>query len=490
MLRIRVSLSAALAAAIPGWVGDPRAAEYISKETLALDQLRLVAQNLRPLPFLIPVMGALIGLMFSTWAPWERAVTWYALAVAGLVPLALVERRFSRRDQPQAAARRWVAAFAAAVFVFTITWSSMAALLWVPDSDFDHALIILIIGTTLAGNSVICGASRPVASSAFVLYGLVMVLTPLRSQGVAYYGLSALTALYVGFLFYTAQVYHTIARDMLLLREERRSLVERLSREVAELRAAELRQKETKRQLLHSQKLEAIGTLAGGIAHELNNALVPVLALTKITARRLPENSRERANILTVHRAAERARDLVRQILAFGRKEKSEQRLFDPRAVLHDTVSLMRSTLPATVEISEELAATPAIFGDPGQLHQAVVNLMTNAAQAIGARHGRIRIDLALAASDPLGAGTAALHLSIEDTGCGMTADTATRIFEPFFTTKAVGEGTGLGLSVVHGIITGHGGRIEVTSETDAGARFDIYLPVAAATAESAAAAE
>jgi signal transduction histidine kinase len=492
MLLIRMSkgLAAVIAAASPGWVGDPRTAKYISKETLALDQLRLVAQNLKPIPFLIPVMGALMAFMFSAWVPWERAVTWYAVAMAGVVPLALVGRQFSLREQPQSSARRWVASFAAAVFAFTITWGSMGVLLWVPDSDFDHALIILIIGSTLAGNSVLAGASRPVAGVAFVLYGLIMVLTPLRSDGVAYYGLSGLTALYVGFLYYMAQVYHSVARDMLVLREERRSLVDQLSREVAELRAAELRQKETERQLLHSQKLEAIGTLAGGIAHELNNALVPVLALTKLTARRLPEKSRERENILTVHRSAERARDLVHQILAFGRKEKSEQRLFDLRAVLHDTLSLMRSTLPATVDISEEFATAPVLFGDPRQLHQAIVNLVTNAAQAIGTNHGRIRISLASAAGDPLGTGTAAARLSIEDTGCGMDADTATRIFEPFFTTKPVGEGTGLGLSVVHGIITGHGGRIEIKSERGAGARFDVYLPLAAATAENAAAAQ
>jgi signal transduction histidine kinase len=480
MLPNRVSqrLSGLLAALFPGWAGDPRGAAYISKESLALNQLRLVAHNMKPIALMIPIMGAIIGVMFSTWVPWPRVALWYGIAIIGTVPMSAVGQRFLRRARPQASARRWVMLFTAAVFFFTVTWGSMGVLLWVPDSDFDHALIILIIGSTLAGNSVLAGAHRQVAGIAFVLYGLIMVLAPLRSEGIAYYGLSVVAALYVGFLYYMSQVYHSVARDMLVLREERRALVERLSKEVAELRAAELRQKETERQLLHSQKLEAIGTLAGGIAHELNNALVPVLALTKLTARQLPEDSRARNNIVTVHRAAERARDLVRQILAFGRKEKSEAMLFDLRGVLRDTLSLMRSTLPATLEIVEDLAKVPPVFGDPSQLHQAVVNLVTNAAQAIGSNHGRVTIGLARVVGEPLGPGTAALRLSVEDTGCGMDAVTAARIFEPFFTTKAVGDGTGLGLSVVHGIITGHGGRIEVKSAPGAGARFEVFLPL------------
>jgi signal transduction histidine kinase len=488
MLRIKIPKlwSALCAAAFPGWVADPAVATSMSKERLALDQLRLVAQNMKPVGALVPVMGAIIGLMFSSWVAWDRIALWYGIAVAGVVPLATVARRYSRRDPLEAAARQWVMAFTAAVFVFTLTWGSMGILLWTPDSDFDHALIILIIGSTLAGNSVAAGASRQVAGIAFVLYGLVMVLSPLRSGGVAYYGLSAIAGLYVGFLYYMSQVYHRVARDMLLLREERHTLVERLSKEVAELRASELRQKETERQLLHSQKLEAIGTLAGGIAHELNNALVPVLALTKITARRLPEESRERANLDTVHQGAERARDLVRKILAFGRKEASEPVFYDLRAVVRDTLSLMRSTLPATVEIVEHLEKLPRLYGDPRHIHQAIVNIVTNAAQAIGTNHGRITISLDGVDGEPLGAGIDAVVLTIADTGSGMDAETAARIFEPFFTTKPVGDGTGLGLSVVHGIITGHRGRIEVKSEPGAGARFEVYLPLPEAAAAAA----
>jgi signal transduction histidine kinase len=463
------------------------AKSYVDDGSLALDQLRVVAQNFRPNHIVIPVAAAVLCLMFANWVAWPRLVAWFAAAMIGLVPLTLVVRRFLREEQPKGAARAWVERFAAAVFFFTITWGSMAVLLWVPDSDLDHALIILIIGSTLAGNSVLCGASRPVANIAFVAYGAALVLTPLRTGGLVYHGLAALGLAYAGYLFFTAQVYHAVARDMLLLREERRALVERLSKEVADLRAAELRQKETERQLLHSQKLEAIGTLAGGIAHELNNALVPVLALTKFTANRLPPASRERENMLLVHRGAERARDLVRQILAFGRKQQSQQVLFDLGAVLRETTGLMRSTIPSTIAIVEDLAPVPPLYGDPGQLHQAIVNLVNNAAQAIGTAPGSITLRLDEAMDAPLGDGVAAVRLAVEDTGCGMDAATAARIFEPFFTTKGVGDGTGLGLSVVHGIIMGHGGSIEVESAPGKGTRFQICLPVAAEAVAAAA---
>jgi signal transduction histidine kinase len=467
--------------ALPLWAERIHApAGSYGDDRLTLDQLSLVAGNLRPNHLLMPIFAAIICAMFSSWVTWDRLALWYALVIVALMPLTIVAKRFLAVDPPRAEARQWVVLFTAAIFIFTLAWGSMAVLFWVPDNDLDHTLILLMVASTLAGNSVLAGPSKPVAGIAFLTYGLVLVLLPMRAGSLFYSGFSALAVLYIGFLYYMAHVYHRMARDMLLLREERRTLVERLGKEVADLRAAELRQKETERQLLHSQKLEAIGTLAGGIAHELNNALVPILALTKLTAERLPEASRERKNIQTVHHAAERARDLVRQILAFGHKQQYQHVFFDLRGVVHQSLVLMRSTLPATIDIEERLADVPILFGDPAQLDQAVVNLVTNAAQAIGRKHGRITVTLGPAGNDPSGNGRAAVVLSVEDDGCGMDAATAARIFEPFFTTKKVGDGTGLGLSVVHGIIAGHGGDIVVKSAPGDGARFEIYLPLPA----------
>jgi PAS domain S-box-containing protein len=253
--------------------------------------------------------------------------------------------------------------------------------------------------------------------------------------------------------------------------------------DVTELRRSEAQQRALQRQLLHAQKLDALGVLAGGVAHEINNALVPVIALTQLVARRLPNDSREQRNLGMVLAGAERSRNLVKQILAFSRREQGEQRIegVDVGAVLREALQLMRATLPASIQVEDEITLAPPVIGDPSQLHQVIVNLMTNAAQAIGEAQGRIYVSLRPEAED------AQLHLAVADDGCGMDQATVARIFEPFFTTRPVGEGTGLGLFVAHGIVRAHGGRIEVESTPGQGSRFDVFLPVVPALTHEAA---
>jgi PAS domain S-box-containing protein len=236
-----------------------------------------------------------------------------------------------------------------------------------------------------------------------------------------------------------------------------------------------------------SQKLEALGTLAGGIAHDLNNTLVPVLSLTKLTARRLPEGSRERQNLMTVLTASERARDLVKQILAFSRQERLERDPVDLAVLLREAMDMLRASLPATIHIDLVTTPVPPILANAGQLHQVIINLVTNAAQAIGEAMGTIAIKLTPAAGpDAPCSGEAPctppdqadwVCVSVADSGAGMDEATLRRAFEPFFTTKSVGEGTGLGLAVVHGIVTSHGGTIEASSTPGKGTQFTICFP-------------
>jgi signal transduction histidine kinase len=257
-------------------------------------------------------------------------------------------------------------------------------------------------------------------------------------------------------------------------------------RDVTEIRAGEERQRELERQLIHSQKLEALGTLAGGIAHDLNNTLTPVLALSSLLAEEMPEGSRERADLELVLQASRHGRDLVHRILAFSRSQNVEKQTLNLAVTIRQLLQMLRATIPTTIAIRAQIEEVPPILGDPGQLQQVVVNLVTNGAQAIGDHPGTITVevcpmDLAQGAINSLG--THWVRLRISDSGCGMDAETRERIFEPFFTTKAVGEGTGLGLSVVHGIVTGHGGRIEVTSEPGKGSEFAIFFPVVKSSA-------
>jgi MprA protease rhombosortase-interaction domain-containing protein len=238
-------------------------------------------------------------------------------------------------------------------------------------------------------------------------------------------------------------------------------------RRVAEQHAAEL-----EAQLRHSQKLEALGNLAGGIAHDLNNTLVPILALSKLAMKRFPEGSADYKDLDAIASAGGHARDLVKQVLAFSRKEQTVKREVDLAALVGEALKMLRASLPATIRIVEAIEPVPPIHADPTQLNQVVMNLVTNAAQAIGDRLGTVTVTVAPAAE-------AAVRFSVADTGCGIEAADLDRVFEPFFTTKQVGQGTGLGLAVVHGIVTGHGGRIECRSKRGEGSEFMVTLPVA-----------
>ncbi|MBI2585455.1 MAG: PAS domain S-box protein [Rhodospirillales bacterium] len=238
--------------------------------------------------------------------------------------------------------------------------------------------------------------------------------------------------------------------------------------------------------LKQAEKMESLGNLAGGIAHDFNNMLLPILALTKMTIKRLPNSSEHRERLEKVIQAAIRAKDLVGKILTFSRQEEAKQAPIDVGEVIDETLGLLRTTLPSTVTIEERRSLDGAkVFADATQIGTALMNLMTNAADAMEGRPGTLRVSLTRAeiglddAESPKNAKPGAYaKIRVKDTGHGMDQNTMRRIFEPFFTTKEVGKGTGLGLATVYGIVTKHGGFIDVASEIGKGTTFDIYLPV------------
>jgi two-component system cell cycle sensor histidine kinase/response regulator CckA len=219
----------------------------------------------------------------------------------------------------------------------------------------------------------------------------------------------------------------------------------------------------------HADRVDALGRLASGIAHDLNNALVPVLAMTKSVIVRYPKESREYTSLELALMGAQRARELVPQILAFGRKEAIEYREFDLTQAVSDGIKLLRASLPSTIRLVTTIEPVPAFHGDRGQLYQVLINLVTNAAQAIGDRPGSITVALHADLAE-------GVQLTVTDSGSGMDEQTIARMFEPFFTTKARGKGTGLGLSVVHEIVKSHGGTITVHSTPGEGTRIDVVF--------------
>ena len=255
--------------------------------------------------------------------------------------------------------------------------------------------------------------------------------------------------------------------------------------DISDRKRAEAERALLQAQLHHAQKLDALGTLAGGIAHDFNNILGIIFVLGGIIAaeRTAPERVRQDASELLV--AAGRARDLVRQILAFSRKPSGEREVTELGAIVRETLTFLRSALPANIDLRIEIAAdVPAVRAAAAQLHQVIMNLGTNALHALGELGGELVVTLEAVMVDDdharaLGGVRPGPHarLSVRDTGCGMDAETRARIFEPFFTTKPPGQGTGLGLAVVHGIAQAHEGALEVESEAGQGATFRLYLP-------------
>ena len=268
----------------------------------------------------------------------------------------------------------------------------------------------------------------------------------------------------------------------------------KITRDITERKNAERMRASLEAQLRESQKMEAIGTLAGGIAHDFNNILGTILGNAELARQDARANWQALVSLEEIQKAGHRARDLVQQILTFGRRQPTSRRVMALPAVVEESVRLLRATLPGAVRIECHCAAdTPSVTADPTQIQQVLLNLGTNAAHAMEGRTGIIDIRVEGITLDEaatrfdlnLRPGRYA-RVVVSDTGHGMDAATQRRIFEPFFTTKPAGQGTGLGLSVAYGIVQAHEGVIVVHSEPGRGSRFELYFPrasqVAAAT--------
>ena len=247
--------------------------------------------------------------------------------------------------------------------------------------------------------------------------------------------------------------------------------------DITERKQAEAARTALETQLREAHKMEAIGTLAGGIAHDFNNILGVILGNVSLAREAVGPDHPALQPLGQVHQAGRRARSLVQQILAFSRRQPQALRVQPLQPVLEETLALLRSTLPGGVQLRADLQPGSLwVRCDATQMQQVLMNLCTNAWHALVGGHGRIDVGV-LCTVGP--AGGDEVHLWVGDNGVGMDSGTRARIFEPFFTTKAVNEGTGLGLSVVHGIVVEHGGRISVDSQPGKGSVFHVWLPMA-----------
>ena len=267
-----------------------------------------------------------------------------------------------------------------------------------------------------------------------------------------------------------------------------------MGRDVSARTQAEARRRELESQLRQAQKMEAIGHLTGGIAHDFNNILTSVMGYIALASERLPAaaDAKLRSHLEQAEQSCHRARDLIQQMLAFGRGQRGEPRPVALRSLVSESARMLRATLPATLELVHRVEDDPVARVDPVQAHQVLLNLCINARDAMG-ESGRIAVtartvrvpEMTCASCRHRFSGEFA-ELSVEDSGSGIAPGVIERMFDPFYSTKDIGQGTGMGLSIVHGVVHEHGGHILVESQRGFGTTFRVLLPLAARAAVEA----
>jgi signal transduction histidine kinase len=276
---------------------------------------------------------------------------------------------------------------------------------------------------------------------------------------------------------------HELAVDLEAMRRELVGVNNRLEAKIREKEISEISREELQKQLRHRQRLETVGTLASGIAHEINNVLVPIILFTDTALQDLPPTSAPRANLVRVLAAARRAKDIVKKILTFSRElGDAKLALIDLREVVAEALHLFSVLAPPTIEIRTEIdESIPLVRADTTLAAHLLINLCTNAYQAMEGAGGVLTIGLRRQEhADEPGIARPRVEFWVSDTGRGMDSATVERIFEPFFTTRSVGQGAGLGLSVVHGIVESFGASITVDSKIGVGTTFRIFFPAVA----------
>lgn len=283
----------------------------------------------------------------------------------------------------------------------------------------------------------------------------------------------------------TSSIYEVreLNKHLEWMRQELVEANERTRQEMLERVAVDAQRRALEERLRHSERIATVGTLAGGIAHEFNNIMTPILLYSQSVLDELPGDSELHDDLRRVIAAAHRARSLVTRILTFSREmDTSNETAVNVKPIVLEVVALLRAIIPPTIDIiAIDGGDSAVVFGDPNLIHQLVMNLCTNAYQAMRTAGGRLSVSVqnnVKVTDERVPQGNHVL-LEVQDTGHGMDAATAKRIFEPFFTTREVGEGTGLGLSVVHGIVTAMGGVIVVDSVLDRGTVIRAYFPAA-----------
>ena len=492
------------------------------------EQVRLLYSTLN-----LGVGVTLLATSVLSYLQWDaishRAILcWWAYMVAVSGVRFAIWALYRRAARPDPAIRRWGTAFTIGTALSGTGWGAAGFLLYSEAQLTNQVFLAFVLGGMMLGGASLL-AARPEAFVTFLLAtGLPTGVHFLLQGDSVHVSMGILSVVFtLSTLITTRQIYRTVT-STLYLRFENHDLVEdlraakeraealneelelRVRERTAELNQAvlQLKQEMVERErseqersklevsLRHAQKLEAIGVLAGGIAHDFNNTLTTIAGFTTLARDALPKSSGPRAQLEHVLQAANRAADLVRRLLVFSRRGQNKPVLVPAGESVAEALELLRASLPSCIELRRRIEPRCGhIFADPSLIHQVVINLCTNAYQAMTDSSGRAEVPAPVLEvtlvpvdvgprfaelSDRLPDGQY-VRLTVSDCGRGIPAEIADRVFEPFFTTRKTGQGTGLGLSVVHGVVTGYGGLVTFRSNASGGTTFVIYLPRVAA---------
>jgi two-component system cell cycle sensor histidine kinase PleC len=439
---------------------------------LALEQLRLALHNMKPNVWIMPLFAAVMCVVFAKWISVPALAAWFACVVLGGVPLGLMATMFPKRSPEALRSWPWVRMAGLAYLLFTASWSCFGVLFWQPGDDQNNLLILLLIGCTLAGNSALVGACRPMTVTGYAVYGASLVLLPLRTGGLMYDALSIMGVLFVAYMAFMSRRIYWTARDMLVLRHDKDDLIEELAYSKSRSDAAL-----TRAEAANRSKSEFLANMS----HELRTPLNAIIGFSEMIHSRAfassPEKDAEYAQI--IHQSGHHLLALINDILDLAKIEAGGLTLkesdTDLAQILHESVELMQARARSgdVMLHFEPGTAGMRVYADERALRQIILNLLSNALKFTPAQ-GSVKVFLR---RQPDGA----IDFGVVDTGYGIRPEDVKRVFENFgqgrHDVAMPDKGTGLGLPIVKGLVEAHGGRVDLKSRVGEGTTVTVTLP-------------
>jgi two-component system cell cycle sensor histidine kinase PleC len=444
----------------------------IQQAKLALDQMRLALRNLKPNYWIMPIFAAIVSVMFARWVPVPRLVIWIALVTLAELPLAWAGHAIEKRNPPPEESRKWIWRCSAALFVASSAWASLTLFLWVPGSDMNHMLMILLIACTMVGTTALIGASRPLAIAGFIAYAPTLALIPLRETGAIYHGLFLLSLIYAGYVVHLARETHATASDLLTLRDDKNELIEALAKSKAASDAALDRAEAASRS--KSQFL-------ANMSHELRTPLNAILGFSEMIYSgafvQKVDKHVEYARI--IHESGFLLLALINDILDLAKMESGGLALresnVDLAALIVDSARLIGAKAEAGgLAIKQAVPPNlPMLYADERALKQILLNLLSNAVK-FTPPGGTVSV-FAYMEND------GGLTFGVRDTGLGIAEDDIGLVFQSFGQGRhdvvTLDKGTGLGLPIVKGLVEAHGGAVVLESKVGVGTCVTVHLP-------------